>query len=314
MIVVNILAPIFLLIGLGLFLRRQGFASEEFFRNLNRLIYWIALPALLFTKTASALPQLNTALGIIAVVLAGMVVCIGVGYLLAWRLRLDKRATASFVQGAYRGNIAFVGLPVVLYALAAVGQGTPEVEALVLLALAPVIPVYNVAAVIVLAGATPAENRNGRQQVGAVMRSIATNPLIIACLAGLAIAYSGLALPEALTRTLDLLGELALPGALLAMGAGLRLRAIRTGGGTATAASLVKVLVAPLAGYLAARMIGLTGPSLLIAMLLLAMPTAVASYVMAQAMGADDTLASSIVMISTLLAIPVLSVILLAAV
>ena len=53
---------------------------------------------------------------------------------------------------------------------------------------------------------------------------------------------------------------------------------------------------------------------LLIAMLLLAMPTAVASYVMAQAMGADDTLASSIVMISTLLAIPVLSVILLAAV
>ena len=83
MIVVNILAPIFLLIGLGLFLRRQGFASEEFFRNLNRLIYWIALPALLFAKTASALPQLNTALGIIAVVLAGMVVCIGVGYLLA---------------------------------------------------------------------------------------------------------------------------------------------------------------------------------------------------------------------------------------
>ena len=314
MIVVNILAPIFLLIGLGLFLRRQGFASEEFFRQLNRLIYWVALPALLFSKTASALPQLNQAVGIITVVLAGMLVCIAVGYLLAWRLRLDQRATASFVQGAYRGNIAFVGLPVTLYALAAIGQGTPAVEALVLLALAPIIPVYNVAAVIVLAGATPAENRRGRQQVVAVLRSIATNPLIIACLAGLAVAYSGVVLPEALTRTLDLMGELALPGALLAMGASLRLRAIRAGGVVATAASLVKVLVAPLSGYLAARVVGLSGPPLLIAMLLLAMPTAVASYVMAQAMGADDTLASSIVMISTLLAIPVLSVILLAAV
>ena len=314
MIVVNVLAPIFLLIALGLFLRRQGFASEEFFRNLNRLIYWIALPALLFTKTATALPQLEAAVGIIIALLAGMVVCIVVGYLLAWRFGLEQRATASFVQGAYRGNIAFVGLPVALYALAAVGQGTPEVEALVLLALAPVIPVYNVAAVIVLSGATPAEERHGRQQIAAVLRSIATNPLIIACLAGLAVAYSGLRLPEALTSTLNLLGEIALPGALLAMGAGLRLRALRAGGAVATAASLVKVLVAPLAGYLVARLLGLTGPPLLIAMLLLAMPTAVASYVMAQNMGADDTLASSIVMISTLLAIPVLSVILLTAV
>ncbi|MCA9871791.1 MAG: AEC family transporter, partial [Anaerolineae bacterium] len=198
--------------------------------------------------------------------------------------------------------------------LAAVGQGTPEVDALVLLALAPVIPVYNVAAVIVLSGATPAEGRQGRQQLATVLRSIATNPLIIACVAGLAVAYSGVTLPEALTRTLDLLGEIALPGALLAMGASLRLRAIRTGGIAAGAASLVKVLVAPLAGYLVARAIGLTGPPLMIAMLLLAMPTAVASYVMAQNMGADDTLASSIVMVSTLLAIPVLSVILLGAV
>ncbi|MCA9871792.1 MAG: AEC family transporter, partial [Anaerolineae bacterium] len=65
MIVVNVLAPIFLLIGLGLFLRRQRFASEDFFRNLNRLIYWVALPALLFTKTATALPQLDAAVGII---------------------------------------------------------------------------------------------------------------------------------------------------------------------------------------------------------------------------------------------------------
>ncbi|MCB0200302.1 MAG: AEC family transporter [Anaerolineae bacterium] len=314
MIVVNVLAPIFLLIGLGLFLRRQRFASEDFFRNLNRLIYWVALPALLFTKTATALPQLDAAVGIITALLGGMLVCIAAGYLLARQLGLDRRATAAFVQGAYRGNIAFVGLPVVLYALVAVGQGTPEVDALVLLALAPVIPVYNVAAVIVLSGATPAEGRQGRQQLATVLRSIATNPLIIACVAGLAVAYSGVTLPEALTRTLDLLGEIALPGALLAMGASLRLRAIRTGGIAAGAASLVKVLVAPLAGYLVARAIGLTGPPLMIAMLLLAMPTAVASYVMAQAMGADDTLASSIVMISTLLAIPVLSVILLGAV
>ena len=314
MIVVNVLAPIFLLIGLGLFLRRQRFASEDFFRNLNRLIYWVALPALLFTKTATALPQLDAAVGIITALLGGMLVCIAAGYLLARQLGLDRRATAAFVQGAYRGTIAFVGLPVVLYALVAVGQGTPEVDALVLLALAPVIPVYNVAAVIVLSGATPAEGRQGRQQLATVLRSIATNPLIIACVAGLAVAYSGVTLPEALTRTLDLLGEIALPGALLAMGASLRLRAIRTGGIAAGAASLVKVLVAPLAGYLVARAIGLTGPPLMIAMLLLAMPTAVASYVMAQAMGADDTLASSIVMISTLLAIPVLSVILLGAV
>ncbi|MEZ4770492.1 MAG: AEC family transporter [Caldilineales bacterium] len=166
---------------------------------------------------------------------------------------------------------------------------------------------------IILAGASPSGNGKRWENLLLVARTIITNPLIIACLAGIAVAYSGLHLPEFLASTLSLMGELALPGALLAMGAGLRLRALRrrAGGGCRVAD---QVAAAPLAGYLVARMIGLAGPPLLIAMLLLAMPTAVASYVMAQNMGADDTLASSIVMVSTLLAIPVLSVILFGAV
>jgi hypothetical protein len=129
--------------------------------------------------------------------------------------------------------------------------------------------------------------------------------------AGIAYAYSPLPLPTVAQRTLTALGQMALPLALLGIGAALRLRDIRAGGLTATAAALIKVAVAPLAGLALASALGLTGPELQITLLYLAMPTAAASFVMAERMGADGTLASSIVAISTLLAIPALTVVLL---
>jgi hypothetical protein len=311
MVVIDVLTPIIALIALGFALRRSGFLPDSFFRQANILVYWFGLPALLFVETASATPELGAALRIVVVLLLVTALCIAAGYLAGWRLRLPRASLASFVQGAYRGNLTYVGLPVVLYALQAVSGDSPGYQSLALLAVTPIIPLYNVLAVLVLLGADGGEPAGMAQLGSKLLRGVATNPLIIACVAGIAYAYSPLPLPPVAQRTLTALGQMALPLALLGIGAALRLRDVRAGGLTATAAALIKVAVAPLAGLAIASALGLTGPELQITLLYLAMPTAAASFVMAERMGADSTLASSIVAISTLLAMPALTVVLL---
>ena len=312
MVVINVLTPIVALIALGFVLRRSGFLPDTFFKQANALVYWFGLPALLFVEMAVAEPEFSTAARIVAVLTLVTGLCIAVGYLAGWRLGLPRPALASFVQGAYRGNLTYVGLPVVLYALQATGNGSQSYQSLALLAVTPIIALYNVLAVLVLLGADGSDQASVAQQGGKLLRGVATNPLIIACVAGIAYAYSPLPLPPVAQHTLSALGQMALPLALLGIGAALRVRDLRAGGTTATVAALIKVALAPLAGLAIASALGLAGPELQIALLYLAMPTATASYVIAERMGGDGALASSIVAFSTLLAMPALTVVLLA--
>lgn len=312
MVVINVLTPIVALIALGFLLRHSGFLPDTFFRQANALVYWFGLPALLFVEMATAAPEFGAALRIVAVLALAAGVCLAAGYLVGWRLRLGHRSLGAFVQGAFRGNLTYVGLPVVLYALQATGNGSQSYQSLALLAVTPIIPLYNVLAVLVLLGADGGGQASVAQQGGKLLRGVATNPLIIACVAGIAYAYSPLPLPPVAQRTLSALGQMALPLALLGIGAALRVRDLRAGGVTATAAALIKVALAPLAGLAIASALGLAGPELQITLLYLAMPTATASYVIAERMRADGPLASSIVAFSTLLAMPALTVVLLA--
>lgn len=311
MVVINVLTPIVVLIALGFVLRRSGFLPGVFFKQANTLVYWFGLPALLFVEMAVAEPEFSAAARIVAVLTLVAGICVATGYLAGWRLGLSRPALASFVQGAYRGNLTYVGLPVVLYAMQAVGgAGSAGYQSLALLSVTPMIALYNVLAVLVLLGAAGSGQASLMQQSGKLLRGVASNPLIIACVVGVIYAYSPLPLPTAVQRTLSALGQMALPLALLGIGATLHLRDIRAGGLIATAAALIKVAVAPLAGLALASALGLTGQDLQIVLLYLAMPTAAVSFVMAERMGADGTLASSIVAISTLLAVPVLSLVL----
>lgn len=310
MIIVNILAPVIVLVALGAALRASGFSNEAFFKQTNRLVYWVGVPALLFHKTATAVPDLGTAAHAALTLLAGMVAAIVLAYTTGQLLRLPRPQLASFMQAAYRGNLVYIGLPTVLYALDAAGNASPATEALALLAIAPLIPIYNITAVLVLLSANGPVQNSRLDQVTNLLRGVASNPLVLACVTGLAYAYLGPPLPLAVDRSLSAIGQMALPLALLGIGASLRVNAIQEGGFVALAAALLKLVASPLAGYLVARWLGLSGTEMLMALLYLTMPTAALSYVMADQLGADSQLASSAVVISTLLALPAISVVL----
>ncbi len=312
MFVVNVIAPIALVILLGAILRRSGFASEKLFLLTNRLVFWVGIPALLFEKTAKAAGQGEAAARIFLALLAGMMGCIILGYAVALILRLPRPSIGAFVQAAYRGNLAYLGLPVVFFALAGTGGNTsPETENLAVMAIAPLIPLYNAAAVVVLVAGQHHAERSFRRRLKSITVQVATNPLLIACVAGIAWSLTGRSLPLLADRTFTAIGQMALPLALLGIGASLRFDALRDGWLPAAACSAIKVVAAPLMGYFIGRAMGLPREHLLIAVLFLGVPTAVVSWVMAEQLESDQHLAAGGVVLSTVLSMLSLAVILL---
>ncbi len=309
--VANILLPIFAVIALGAVLRYSGFASVQVFQQTNRLVYWIGIPAYLFYKTADSKLQGDAAARVFAVLFGAMVSAIALGYLIAGLLRLEATSASAFVHGAFRSNLVYVGLPVVFLALAARGyEQLPELQAVAVISIALLVPIYNTAAVLVLVGG----HEGGREQLPKRLRELVTrlltNPLILSCVAGLVVLGLGWKLPQPIRQTCETLGAMTTPLALLGIGAALSFTTLRSYWLRATLSAGIKVIAAPLIGLLLARWLALSSAELRMALIFLACPSATVTYIMAQQMGADDGLAANIVLLSTLLALPSLAVVL----
>ncbi len=304
------LAPIFLMVLLGWGMHRSRRLPEGFFSGLNTLTFYIGLPALLLVGIATAPIEPGPALRIFYVLLvATTIVTIG-AYLTARIMRLPPASTAAFVQAGMRGNLAYIGLPVIFYALETIAADASGMEAAAMLVLAPAVPMYNIACVIILAHGASRDNGE-RPSTLTILGKVLRNPLLIACVIGLFLSITGIGLPLTLERTLRPLGQMALPLALFSIGASFTQGNLLARLGPAIwASAILKVAILPLLGYACIRLFGLNNLEGLIALIFLACPTAVSGYVMAEQMGADADLAGSAILISTLLAIPALAIVL----
>ncbi len=309
--VTNILLPVFAVIALGAILRYSGFASISVFQQTNRLVYWIGIPAYLFYKTADSKLQGDAAVRVFAVLFGAMVGTIVLGYLIARFLRLRTDSTSAFVHGAFRSNLVYVGLPVVFLALAARGyEQMAALQAVAVISIALLVPIYNIAAVLILVGGHEGGREQLPQRLRELVTRLATNPLILSCVAGLIVLGLGWKLPQPIRQTCETLGDMTTPLALLGIGAALTFKTLRSFLGRATLSAGIKVIAAPLIGLLLARWLALSPAEVRIALIFLACPSATVTYIMAQQMGADDGLAANIVVLSTLLALPSLAMVL----
>jgi hypothetical protein len=296
--IIDTVIPVFAVILLGYLLRRYNFIHAEMVSGLNRLVYFAALPALLFYKISQAEYDYEAAARTFAVVAGGMVGASVIGVIVAFIMRIKPANIGTFVQGCFRGNLVYVGLPVLLYSLSAIaGEDRARVETIVILVLAMIIPVYNITSVIVLLGS---KHKLSWRVFGRIGRELVRNPLIIACVAGVLYSIFFDRLPMVLDRSFAVVGQMAMPLALIAIGATL-VRGIGGRGVAALTAAFIKTMVSPAVGFGVAMLIGLGGPERTAAMIFLACPTAVASYVLTDQIGGDKQLAASIVVMSTIL-------------
>lgn len=304
MTVFNVLAPVFLLIAFGVVLQHTGFVSAGFLREANKVTYWLGLPALLFSNLATSLHEADGAHAMLNTLLVSTGLVLAAGYLFAWILRVKSGRIGTFVQGAFRGNLAYVGLPIV-YSLPDVpGSSGLSIRAAAFVAVAPMLVLYNVLGVTVL---VVSQHRMSRAMLVPLLKQLATTPPLIATLAGFAWALSGWPLPTAIAMSFDWLGQMALPLALLGIGGALAQTGAIPDWKIPGAAALIKTGLSPLFGYVVGRQFGLSGIELAVVLVFLATPTAGISYTMVTQLKGDEPLASGTILFSTVLAIASLS-------
>lgn len=290
--ILNIVLPVFIVIGLGTLLRRIGLINSEFLHHTNRLVYYLCLPLLLFYKigTANFSANFNSRLVVASVGAVAVVFLFSFAYASLRKYPADVRGV--FSQGAFRGNIAYVGLAISLNAYGEIGL----TKAGILMGF--LVPFLNFFAIIALL--LPHRDSSGQTGGKFWLKQLLFNPLILASFAGIIWSYLAIPLPLLVDRSLNIATGMTLPLALIAIGGGFSLQKLRGDILTTILASSGKIIVLPLIAMVFLKMLGVTGIDFGIGILIAGTPAATANYIMAHELHGDAELAGSIVMFSTL--------------
>lgn len=293
--ILGALGPIFFIMVLGYGLRRGGFPGEAFWPCAEKLTYYLLFPALLVRSLATAQLGDYAVAPVAGVIVAALGAMTALLFWLRPRLGANGPAFSSVYQGSIRFN-TYVGL-----AAAGALFGPPGIT-VAALAIAILIPLVNVLCVAVITRAVQAH----QARPAAMLASMARNPLILACLGGIALNITGIGLPPGSATVLDILARAALPLGLLAVGAGLRLRVAFDRRGLLLAAAALKLLALPLLVLALAPALGLERLETAILVLFAALPGAPSAYILARQLGGDAELMAAVVTVQTVLSMATL--------
>ncbi|GAB4236033.1 MAG: AEC family transporter [Deltaproteobacteria bacterium] len=280
--------------ALGVVLRRYRFLDGGFIDAANSLVYYILLPALLFHEIGGTDFRRAFSAPLVAGAYFATLAVFLIAILASHALRIGPGETGAFVQGAFRANLAYVGLPIVFNAVGPEGLRKAGIF------LGLIVPLLNGLSIVALM----APHRTGKGEgiaaaASRIGRQVALNPIILSCVAGIAWSVLKLPLPDMIRRTLGLLTTATLPLSLLCLGGSFSFERARKGFAVAALAASLKVVVLTGIGIAAYRWMGVGGDDLRIGAILLGCPTAVVTYVMAARLRGDTDLAGTIVIVST---------------
>lgn len=286
----SVTAPIFVMLILGVVLKRTQMINDEFIKVASQLVYNVGLPVMLFTTCAKAqVGQITDANVLIAFSLMTLIVFLGSLLTAHWHCK-NPRDRGVFIQGAFRGNLVILGL-----AFCANAYGDHGL-AIAALPVAMTVVFYNALSVYVL-------NRSLHSSTSPLkptLIGIAKNPLIIAIFLGLIANAVSLPLPKVTLDSAKYLSQMVLPLALICIGGALDLSRFKTLDSATLSASAWKLLLSPLIACAIAIGLGVSGESLAILFLLAASPTATISFVMVQSINGNTRLAANIIVFTTL--------------
>ena len=278
-----LILPDFALIVLGFVLFHRFGYERSFWIGLERLVYYVLFPALLFNSIVAAKYSLAADGGLLLVAVCGLISAALLGFLARPVLRPPAALFASCVQTTFRYN-SYLGL-----ALAQSLAGSRGV-ALLALIFSVCIPLANLIAVSTMA----------RHSQAGLARELMRNPLIISTVAGLAANVLGLQLPQVAAHALGRLGQASLALGLICVGAGLTLAGAATHRVLLGYFSAVKLLLFPAVALALAWLLGLPAEQAQIALVFAALPTATTAYVLATRMGFDGAPVSFLITAQTL--------------
>lgn len=303
----NAVLPIVLLILLGYWLRQIGFLSADFVKTGNKLVFNVCLPCMLFVNVYDIEGFGSIAWDIVIYSVVMVFVIFLLGLLIAVTTTKSARRRGAISQAVFRSNMAIIGLSL------ASALGGSEAVAVAAIVSAFTVPVFNILAVFALTMFTE-DGGKGKTDFKKILMNIVKNPLIISialgmvCLVIRSIQTSLFGEPVFLLRdiqflykSLENLKSIASPFALLVLGGQFTFSAVKALWKEIVSGTIGRIVLAPLVGIGVAILLSGMGivscgvneyPALIA---LFGSPTAVSSAVMAGQMGADEQLATQLV-------------------
>lgn len=264
--------------------------DTDFSSKMNTFVFKVALPVQLFESMVTAGFQEVWNGG--AVLFCLVVTLISILVMMAVSLTQKKALRAEFIQAGYRSSQALLG--------AALMQNIYGHNGPLALIIIGSVPLYNVAAVLLLTLLSPEGGHLDRKTLGRALREIVKNPIILAIAAGVAWSLLGIPLPDILGRAVANLGATATPLGLLALGASIDLKRAVTLWRPTLVSSIFKLVVFVAAFLPAAIWLGYRDELLVAILVMLGSPATVSSFTMARSMGHEGTLSADAVMMTTI--------------
>lgn len=290
------IVPIFIIVLLGWGVRKKGFLPSDFYRPANLLVYYLAIPALIFRSISGASIGENFHGDALFLTLVAVLVSYGIAWLVCRFRRIPMHLAGTFIQSAGHGNLGYIGFAVAFYFLGDSGLVKASLIAGFLMILQNLLSVIALRyyAFKVDSGALTTGEKG-------LFKSIFGNPVIIAAMAGILASVFHLPIPKIIQRALEILSGMALPMALLLIGGSLSLERVRKYLRLSMGAIFIKLMILPAVGFLLFRVFRVPGVEYLPGLILLASPTATVTYVLAREMHGAPEFAAANISAATLL-------------
>jgi len=283
---------------LGYFFKKIKFPDESFWKHLDKFNYFVLFPTLLFYKLSTA--NVEGILNFDFVIIMGSIL-IAVSLLLVVINKMMKFNNDSFTS-IYQGSIRFN-----TYVFLALTQALLDEKSFIMgiVLITFLIPLINILCIAIFASYVP----KNKLSIISILKSIVTNPLIVACFLGASVNILGISFPILIENTLQILSVAALPLGLLSVGVGLHISSIGQAKLSVALSSFVKLVFLPILVYVVCIFFEVENDRIILLTLFASMPTASSAYALARELGGDLKLISSIVSLQTILSIITISVI-----
>ena len=295
-LIINSVVPVFLMVAMGYFLKKKKIMEEATEQFLNNLAYYLLLPVMIFISIYNAPFEKILNLRVVLGIYAGAFIVFIIAAAIAFAYPKEKRA--GFVLPTFRTNIAYIGFPLILHAY---GQLALAEISVITGFIAPVTIMLSIIYLKIL-------YRDKDKNSKGIFYHVITDPLVIASIVGIAFSYFKLKLPQFGVNTLEMISSMGSPLMLIAVGAGLKISAIRKDKMLVAISTALKLVIQPaISLFIFTYMVPLTGLEFKVAVMTFSFPSALSTYIMVKQYKGDGELTAAIIMVTTLLSIVTMS-------
>ncbi len=335
--VIGVTLPIFAVVAIGFFIRWKGFIKTKHVPVLNRLTYNLGLSALVFRVIAGSRFSDIVDASLLKVVYSTYFLFLLIIFFSFYFARLNGGLKGAIIVSSYRNNMAFIGMPVLLYAFGSLAAAKAGIV------IAALLPLNIISTALFLQFINAGTGGGGNSAVGAggnnegeaggnpsgdsgngsprenktsarlsalsILKAIFTDPVIIAVIAGLLISYFNVSIPGPLDNLFEILASIAVPLALLSIGASFKFSHIKENVRFLSVLNILKLLLFPgIALLFGLYVFRIAEFDRNIIVILFATPVAVATYIQAARYKTDHDFISSAIITTTIVSALTLSV------